>query len=123
MTSLTRGPRRAPRELLQPKFRFLCEQDGPPERELRDRLIDLFGGTANVERAYLARVEYDDPAAYNVALCLRTVSGNEDLALVSSVGVVFERIFGAHCHMDIVFLSGDQERELKPVCRPFFVRR
>jgi hypothetical protein len=123
MTFFKCGPKRAPEELLQLKLRFLCEQDGATERELRDRLVDLLEQGAKVARAYLARVEYEDPSAYNVALCLRTVGGNEDITLVSSVGVVFESIFGAHCHMDIVFLSEDQERELKAVCRPFFVRR
>lgn len=118
-----RGPKRTPEELVQRKLRFVCEQDGPSERQLRDRLVDLFGSTANVERAYLVRVEYDDPNAYNVALCLRTISGDEDRALVSAVGVIFEAIFGAHCQMDIVFLSEQQEREAGAVCRPFFARR
>jgi hypothetical protein len=34
---------------------------------------------------------------------------------------VFSRMFGSNQHLDIMFLSDDQERELERVCRPFFV--
>jgi hypothetical protein len=33
---------------------FLRQQDGPPERELKDQLTDLFIQNSNVLRAYLS---------------------------------------------------------------------
>jgi len=34
---------------------FVGEQDGPPERELKARLVILFNQNDNIRRAYLAR--------------------------------------------------------------------
>lgn len=101
----------------EPAIRFLCEQDGPPEGELKAALIPTLAHCASVRKAYLARVELGDPSDYNVALC---VSGPEDSDVVKAVGSVFGRIFNVSQHLDIMFLNAEQEAELETVCRTFY---
>ena len=113
-------PKRPSRTLIQPTLRFLCEQEGPPEKTLKTQLVTLFLQRQNVLRAYLVRVEYADPRTYNVALCLRTLNDQDDATLVEAVGVVFAPIFSSVHHLDIIFLTADQELQLKAVCKPFF---
>lgn len=104
-------------ELQVPEIQFLGEQDGPPERLLKKRLSAVFVFHRQLERAYLAQVRYADESG--VALCLRCVGGqNPQLAEV--VGEVFGSIFGAHEHLDILFVSENQEAVLRRVCRPFY---
>ena len=98
------------------KVRFVCEQDGVPERQLRALLTpELL--SRNVERAYLAMVEYLDPNAHEVALCVR---GADDRSLVQAVAGHFANIFGRQAHLDILFLSESQEQDVARVCSPFY---
>ena len=101
----------------QPSIRFLGEQDGDPERQLKAALIGTFDEFPNLKRAYLARVSYGESEAFEVALCL---SGNEDRALVKAAGSRFSELFAGAEHLDILFLNERQEAELQRVCRPFF---
>lgn len=100
---------------------FLGEQDGLSEREIKDKLDNLFQANRSVTAAYLAKVFYDGEPAASVALCLRTNYG-PDRGLVEKVGKIFASLFGRNEHMDIVFLSDDQECELSKVCSPFYYR-
>lgn len=110
--------RKAPHEIRrQPIIRFLGEQDGDPERHLKAALIETFGEYPKLERAYLARVAYGESEAFEVALCL---SGDEDRALVETVGARFSEIFAGAEHLDILFLNQRQESELRRVCEPFY---
>jgi len=43
-----------PQQLTPPTTRFLAEQDGAPERDLKARFIELFREQPTVERAYLS---------------------------------------------------------------------
>jgi len=61
-----------PEKIQVPKLRFLGEQDGVPERELKDRLVKFFQCDQSILTAYLARVAYTDPSPLVVALCLRS---------------------------------------------------
>ena len=107
---------REPEVRTEKKIRFVCEQDGVPERALKALLApELL--SRNVERAYLARVEYQDPSAYEVALCVR---GAEDRALVQAIADHFAKVFGRAVHLDTLFLSESQEQELARVCSPFY---
>jgi len=109
--------RQRPPEIRTPtKIRFVGEQDGVPERELKALLApELL--SRNVERAYLARIEYQDPRAHEVALCVR---GVEDPGLVQTVAGHFAKLFGRAVHLDILFISESQEQELARVCKPFY---
>jgi hypothetical protein len=97
-------------------IRFLGSQEGHSERRFMEAVAEILRGT--VERAYLARVEYRDNAPSAVALCLRSTGSQE--SLVESISAIFSRMFGREQHLDIMFLTEDQEHELACVCRPFF---
>lgn len=99
------------------KLRFLCEQDGEPERILKMALHSLLTRRSNVERAYLARVEYGKPSEDEVVLCL---AGPVDQTLVSDVAAVFAKQLSRDLHLDILFLDATNEAEVSKVCRPFY---
>jgi SseB protein C-terminal domain len=105
-------------EFQVPQVRFLGEQDGAPERELKCRLAQFFQSDQSITTAYLARVAYGDEC-FAVALCLRAQLG-PDRDLAGKVGKIFASLFGGHEHLDIIFLSKIQEAELVSVCKPFF---
>jgi hypothetical protein len=108
-----------PTELLHvPRLIFLGEQDGPPERELKTLLAQLFDHEGGVLRAYLAQVSYGD-SANSVALCVR-VGSQGSKRLVEKIGKVFGGMFGEHEHLDIIFLDDAQEGSLKTSCSAFF---
>jgi hypothetical protein len=110
--------KKRPEEIRVPQLRFLGEQDGPPERELKSRLAEFFGRDQTVSTAYLARVAYGKKS-FAIALCLRSHFGPYS-GLVEKVGKIFASMFGGHEHLDIIFLSEAQEAELVMVCKPFF---
>jgi hypothetical protein len=95
---------------------FVGEQDGEPERLLKNSLVAEFRNVAELKRAYLARVEYAD--GMHVVLCL---AAPEDPLLVERIGARFSEIFGRHQLLDILFLGPGQEAELQRVCVPFHV--
>jgi len=99
--------------------RFVGEQDGPPERELKSRLKHYFQPLKAVERAYLAHVAYADCNELAVALCLRTRRTARDV-IVRGIASLFADIFGRDQHLDIIFLDRQQEAELEPICAQFF---
>jgi hypothetical protein len=100
-----------------PSLEFLGEQDGPPERLLKRQLTQHLVRHRSVKRTYLARLRIQ--GQIGVALCICNETG-ADPALVNEVGKVFASIFGAHEHLDIVFVDDAQEASLEKVCRPFF---
>jgi hypothetical protein len=102
-------------------LRFLGSQDGAPESRLKAKLVEVLKDDRNVRAAYLAKVAYGDAAQTSVALCLSSSSPNE--ATVSKAGSAFASMFGAHEHLDFLFLSNDQEKELAKVCAPFFLAK
>src|SRR5262245_54917811 len=101
-------------------IQFLGEQDGPPERLLKTQLAEFFRSESGVERAYLARTDYGDAGGTHVALCIKT-SSRDHRPLAQKSGDIFARVFGSHEHLDTIFVSLDQESDLRKVCRPFYV--
>lgn len=110
-----------PKKVRPPVIKLVGEQDGSPERELKVRLIKLFGEEPTLQRAYLARTDYGDATGVNISLCVKTPMG-EDMSLVSSVSTIFGEMFGSHEHLDVLFIRDDQEQQLRTVCRPFYER-
>jgi hypothetical protein len=108
---------RNPLRLFSRKVSFVREQDGPPERDLKVALDHLFGVRGSVERAYLAVVKYGSSESAFVAVCLK---GKESPGLVTEIGETFAALFTADQHLDIVFVTDAQERELARVCEPFY---
>lgn len=99
------------------EIQFLVEQDGPPERLLKERLAAIFTFYPKLERAYLVQVQYSDEGG--VALCLRCTDGQKQ-EIAEEIGEAFGSIFGIHEHLDILFVSENQESALRRVCRPFY---
>lgn len=112
---------RATEKRIQHDLRFVGSQDGPVEDRLKATLADLFAQNGPVDRAYLARVTYGANTETSVALCIRS-SRPHDERLVSQVGLRFSVLFNNLTHMDILFLSREQEREVAAVCDPFYMR-
>lgn len=94
------------------------EQDGPPERELKGHLIELFQREKGIRTAYLAQVAYAHDQENAVALCLRADHPNDEV--ISKIGQIFSSMFGAHEHLDILFLNDGQEAQLTKCCRAFW---
>ena len=99
--------------------RFIGEQDGPFEMELKASLISMFSQRADVRRAYLARVEMDGQGS--VALCLSSVQ-DADREIVSAVAKIFASLFSASESVEVIFVEESREAELMRVCEPFFAR-
>jgi len=112
-------PGRHPQEIAVSPPQFCGEQDGPPERELKERLAQFFERDQSVKIAYLANVIYGGQPSASVALCLRTQFGR-DRGLAEKIGGVFASIFGPREYLDIIFLDDKQEAELAKICAPFF---
>jgi SseB protein C-terminal domain len=98
--------------------RFLKEHDGPPERELKGRLIELLQREETIRAAYLAQVVYAGNQTPVVALCLRADRPDRDV--VGKVGEIFSSMFVARQHLDILFLDDGQEAQLAGCCRAFW---
>jgi hypothetical protein len=98
---------------------FLREQDGPPERELKNQLTELFISDSNVLRAYLVCVAYKDTPGVSVALCIRS-KWSENPDLVQQVEHTFRSMFGDREHLDIMFIEEELEARLTKCCGPFF---
>jgi len=111
-----------PEEIRVPEIRFVGEQDGPAERHLKGKLSELFRHSNNVQRAFLARVALRGTGNLDVVLALRFENG-PDKDMVNKVGAVFASLFNTDEHLDIVFLTKQQESELIVVCQPFFEKR
>jgi len=118
MSWFKRSERRQPESRKETNVNFVAEQDGAPERRLKSSLVNLFSSDPNVRRAYLVKVDYGNPSAYEVALCLRSETADE--SLVKRIGNVFANQFGSNQHLDILFLADGQERDLTQVCKPFY---
>lgn len=108
-----------PKQLTPQTTRFVAEQDGPPERDLKARFVELFREQPTVERAYLAVAEHDDGTGAHVTLAMRCSCG-EDPSLISKLADVFSSMFGSHEHLDMMFIREDEEHQLQTVCAPFY---
>jgi hypothetical protein len=112
-------PSRPAEEFTAPTIRFVGEQDGPPERDLKAHIADLLRNELEVDRAYLARVQYDDTPSWSVAPCLAATK--PDIPTINErIGRLFAAIFANDMHLDILYLSTAQEEELTKVCTSFY---
>jgi hypothetical protein len=108
-----------PQEIAVKDIQFLGEQDGPPERDLKQKFAALFREDGSVSRAYLARAVLNGDETSTVVLALMRPEG-DNLALVKKVAGIFDATYGASQHLDTIYLSDAQETRLAKVCRPFF---
>lgn len=101
------------------KIRFLSEQDGIPERELKNKFIEYFKKTNNVMKAYLVRVNYIDLNTVSVALCIKTII-DPKYKFIKDIGKIFSCMFGNRENLDIIILNPKQDIEISMNCTPFF---
>ena len=111
--------RKPPEDFVPSIIEFIGEQDGKPERLLKDRLASYFVDSRVNCRAYLAKVDYKDENPFSVALCL-FLSSPESSSLQSDIGDIFASLFRRNEHLDTIKITADQEVELAKVCSPFF---
>ncbi len=96
---------------------FLYEQDGPNEGLLKDKLSQLFRQDRSIERAYLVMARLQDNSG--VVLGLATRFGPE-ARIVKNVQSAFASVCNTKEHLDVLFLTAEQEAQLTEVCKPFF---
>jgi SseB protein C-terminal domain len=114
-----RKKRRRPEERYERTIRFVGEQDGPIERDLKADLLHIFIASPELRAAYLVRATYDSPAGEEVILAVRSSSG-DDVDLVRRIAECFGRHFSKEVHMDVMFLPEEREAEVRLVCTPFY---
>ena len=111
------------RELVTPvsvqKLRFLGEQDGPVERDVKERWVPILRASPAIRRAFLVRALYEGQPDPQVILALCSSSG-PDAALVEALGVPFAAIFHRDCPLDMALVTPAQESQIEPVCPPFY---
>jgi type III secretion system (T3SS) SseB-like protein len=112
------GQRRS-EERTEARVEFLGEQDGVVEQQLKAALSREFERVPQVLKAYLAKTAFQPGAQTSVALCLNAPAADQD-AIVKSVSALFGQFFAKAVHMDILFLSEDQEPDLERVCSAFY---
>ena len=101
---------------------FLGEQDGAPERRLKEAISVLLDLNATVARAYLTRVIYSGFVS-GVMLGLLT----NDKKVSEQLALQMDRAFGAllntKAHLDVVFLDEEGDAKIRKICAPFYDRR
>ena len=103
----------------EPRVEFLGEQDGPVEGKLKEALTLELAGFPEVTTAYLARVGFQPENKTSVALCVRFSGGNKE-AIVKRVSARFAELFNKAVFLDVLFLTAQQEVDLKRVCSAFY---
>lgn len=99
---------------------FVGEQDGEVERELKAGFVAELEAYPLVRRAYLAIVRYGASQELNVALCL--FGSPDDAQIVEACASRFQEMFNPEEHLDTLFVSVEQDRQLAQVCNPFLTR-
>jgi hypothetical protein len=100
-------------------IRFLGEQDGQIEKEIKIRWQPILAAFPDVLRAYLAIASFGQAQNYQVVLCIMSRTGDNPL-LVDALVQPFREMFNATTPLDIMFLNDEQETDVKKVCRAFY---
>jgi hypothetical protein len=100
-------------------LRFVAEQDGAPERDLKTRWFPILAAHPEVIRAYLAVAEYEAQPGSNVVLCIRS-DDPPNMHFIDELRAPFAAIFSRDAHLDVAFVGDAKENEVTRVCRPFW---
>lgn len=106
-------------ERQEPALRFVAEQDGQVEGELKAKWVSVLARHGGVTRAFLARATSGVGPEPSVTLCICPRSAQAE-ALVQALARPLRETLGSDQHLDIVFLNTIQEAEVSQVARPFF---
>jgi hypothetical protein len=101
------------------EIQFLTEKKGRFEDEVKSALLPLLQSRPELRQAFLVAVAYNS-SEQSVALCLES-SGSNRKALVEDIRGVFSRVAGTNAHMDIIFLTAEQQGNVLRVAKPFYV--
>jgi len=96
-------------------FEILGDQDGQPEKELKNALVPLLARASGIRKAALARIV--SGSRPDVALIL---SGPDNPTLASESGTVFKERFATGEYLTIAFVPSSQEREVLSKCTAFY---
>lgn len=96
---------------------------GEVGRELQNKLYGLFlgmqsMGMGDIKRAYLSDVQYDGLPNSRLAICLVADRSTAERT-ASAIANVFETM-GRDGVLDVLFVSEEQEKQVRENCEPFF---
>ena len=98
------------------ELQFLCEQDGPMERDLKAELVPILEAY-NVARAYLVLME--GAGRRSVGLCLAAAESQQ---LVARIGRLINQRLSVNEFLDILFIRNPtQEDRIARVSKPFYI--
>jgi len=100
-------------------IRFLGEQDGQIEKEIKARWQSILATFPDILHAYLAIASFGQSQNYQVVLCIMSKTGENPL-LVDALAQPFREMFNAATPLDIMFLNAATEADVKKVCRAFY---
>ena len=105
----------------RPRVRFVAEQLGVPEDELKSAVVRRWLEQADAYplRAYLAQVAYDRGRETSIALCIASDRDAHE-QLIETAAAEFRGIPGRREHLAVFFVDERQEERLRKVCCPFF---
>ncbi len=109
-----------PDQMRVPSVHILGEQDGDVEQDLKAQSAEFLRKASIQCRAYLARVQYGSSNEVNVALLVRLASRDSIELVNSGLGRIFHQIFHKSQHLDIVFVSEEEEANVATLVRPFY---
>jgi hypothetical protein len=99
-------------------LRFLCEQDGAAERQIKEQWLPILEGAPHIRRAFLVRAQYADQTEH-VILALSSTDGS-DAALMDALRIPYAAIFREDCPLDMAFINEAQQSHIERVCPPFY---
>jgi SseB protein C-terminal domain len=99
-------------------LRFLCEQDGPAERQIKAQWLPILEAEPHIRRAFLVRAQYSDQTEH-VILALSSTGGS-DSALMDALRIPYVATFRDDCPLDMAFINEAQQAHIEKVCRPFY---
>lgn len=100
---------------------FLGQQAGPAEDELKTAFLPVIAETPTVQSAYLARIYRSKSPRPSVAVCIRSLIG-QDVKVEDRLNAIFRSRFRGDQSLDFLFLVEEEELRLRSVCPPFYER-
>jgi hypothetical protein len=98
---------------------FIGQQDGLIEIEFTSQVSVFLEDSGTRATAYLCRLHYGTPDQVSVAVCIASPDG-EQMGVVNGISSIFQKMFGQHEHLDIIFVDNDQQSSISDVCEPFY---
>lgn len=98
---------------------FLPLYDGETELLLKEKLRFAFRFEKRIELAYLVYAQHSNTRETTIILGIKAP---EEQAIIEKTAVVFASIFDAKQHLDILFISDEQERQIQAIAFPFYKR-